>query len=77
MHRGRITTQGSRLVRWAAVEAVQRVNKHSRIGLYPDRVAARRGPSIGKVAAARELVELVYYAIRDHTVRRLNPPLAA
>jgi transposase len=71
VHRGRITKQGSRLVRWAAVEAVQRVSKHSRLGAYRDRVAARRGPNIGKVAAARELIELVYYALRDHTVRRL------
>ena len=29
VHRGRITKQGSRLVRWAAVEAVQRLSKHS------------------------------------------------
>ncbi|MFD1534841.1 IS110 family transposase [Pseudonocardia aurantiaca] len=30
VHRGRITKQGSRLVRWAAVEAVQRVSGHTR-----------------------------------------------
>jgi transposase len=70
VHRGRITKQGSRLVRWAAVEAVQRTGKHTRIGAYRDRVAARRGRNIGAVAAARELVELVYYALRDGTVRR-------
>ena len=72
VHRGRITKQGSRLVRWAAVEAVQRAGKHSRLGAHRDRVAARRGRNIGTVAAARELVELVYYALRDHTVRRLT-----
>lgn len=70
VHRGRITKQGSRLVRWAAVEAVQRAGKHTRIGAYRERVAARRGRNIGVVAAARELTELVYYALRDHTVRR-------
>jgi transposase len=70
VHRGRITKQGSRLVRWAAVEAVQRTGKHTRIGAYRDRVAERRGRNIGVVAAARELVELVYYALRDGTVRR-------
>ena len=32
VHRGRITKQGSRLVRWAAVEAVQRVPGHTRSG---------------------------------------------
>ena len=71
VHRGRITKQGSRLVRWAAVEAVQRVGKHTRLGAYRDRVAERRGRNIGTVAAARELIELVYYALRDGTVRRL------
>jgi transposase len=74
VHRGRITKQGSRLVRWAAIEAVQRTSKYGRLGIHRDRVAARRGGNIGKVAAARELVELVYYALRDHTVRRLTQP---
>ena len=77
VHRGPITKQGSRLVRWAAVEAVQRASAHSRLGAHRDRVAARRGRNIGTVAAARELVELVYYALRDHTVRRLTGPATA
>ncbi|MGY1679566.1 IS110 family RNA-guided transposase [Geodermatophilus sp. SYSU D01176] len=72
VRRGRITKQGSRLVRWAAVEAVQRASSHSRLGAHRDRVAARRGRNIGTVAAARELVELAFYALRDHTVRRLT-----
>jgi len=46
VHRGRITKQGSRLVRWAAVEAVQRVGKHTYIGGYRDRITARRGPPV-------------------------------
>jgi transposase len=73
VHRGRITKQGSRLVRWAAVEAVQRVGAHTRPGAVRDRVAARRGRNIGVVAAARELVELVYYGLRDGHIRRLTP----
>ena len=32
---------------------------------------------IGKVAAARELIGLVYYALRDHHVRRLDQPQRA
>jgi hypothetical protein len=46
-HRGRITKQGSRLVRWAAVEAVQRVGAHTRHGQIRDRIGARRGRNIG------------------------------
>ena len=71
VRRGRITKQGSRLVRWAAVEAVQRASEHTRIGAYRARVAERRGRNIATVAAARELVELVFFALRDGTVRRL------
>ena len=72
MHRGRITKQGSRLVRWAAVESVQVLPAHTRIGTVRERVAARRGRNIGVVAAAREQLELVYYGLRDHTVRALR-----
>ena len=61
MHRGRITKQGSRLVRWAAVEAVQR--GHTRLGQTRDRVGERRGRNIGVVAAARELIVLVFYGL--------------
>ena len=71
VHRGRITKQGSRLVRWAAIEAVQRLPGHTRIGQVRDRVAARRGRNIGVVAAARELTELVFYGLRDHRVHAL------
>ena len=60
VHHGRTTKQGSRLVHWAAVEAVQRVSGHTRLGQYRDRVAARRGRDIGVVAAARELLTLVF-----------------
>jgi transposase len=74
VHRGPITKQGSRLVRWAAVEAVQRVGGHTRLGQIRDRVAARRGRNIGVVAAARELTELVFYGLRDHRLRCLTPP---
>jgi transposase len=65
VHRGRITKQGSRLARWAAVEAVQRVGSHTRLGQVRDRVAERRDRNIGVVAAARELVCLVSYGLRD------------
>jgi transposase len=72
VHRGRITKQGCQLVRWAAVESVQILPKTSRIGAIRERVGARRGRNIGVVAAARKQLELVYYALRDHTVRALH-----
>jgi transposase len=75
IHRGRITKQGSRLVRWAAVEAVQRVGPHTALGQIRDQVGARRGRNIGVVAAARVLTELVFYGMRDGEIRRLSPPV--
>ena len=68
---GATDKQGSRLVRWAAVEAVQRVPAHTRLGQHRDRIGERRGRNIGIVAAARELITLVFYGLRDHHVRCL------
>lgn len=69
VRRGRITKQGSRLVRRAAVESVQRLPGHAPLGAFRDRVAAKRGHNIAVVAAARRQLEYVYYALRDHHVR--------
>jgi transposase len=77
VHRGRITKQGSRPVRWAAVESVQILPKTTAIGGFRDRVAARHGRNIGVVAAARRQLEHVYYALRDHHVRALRTTTAA
>jgi hypothetical protein len=58
-------------VRWAAVEAVQRIPAHTRLGQVRDRVGERRGRNIGVVAAARRLLTLVYYGLRDGEIRTL------
>ena len=63
-------------MRWAAVEAVQRVRAHTRLGQIRDQVGDRRGRNIGVVAAARELTELVFYGLRDGHIRRLPAPPA-
>jgi transposase len=70
VHRGRITKQGSRLVRWAAVEAISRARDTSVADHYA-RVAERRGTNVARVAAARKLLRLVYYGLRDGEVRCL------
>lgn len=77
VHRGRITKQGSRLVRWAAVESVKALGPRTVVGAYKHRVADRRGKNIGTVAAARKQTEFVFYAMRDHHVRALHPRAAA
>jgi transposase len=72
--RGHVTKQGSRLVRWAAVEAVQVLPHDAKLRHDRDRIAGRRGRSIGKVAAARRLLTLVYYGLRDGHIRCLDRP---
>ena len=74
VHRGRITKQGSRLVRWAAVESVKTLSPRTPVGVLKARVADRRGKNIGTVAAARKQSEFVFYALRDHHVRALHRP---
>jgi transposase len=76
VHRGRITKQGSRLVRWAVIESVQMLPKTTAVAIIRDRVGARRGRNIGVVAAARRQLEYVFYALRDHHVRALTGPAA-
>jgi transposase len=73
VRRGHITKQGSRLVRWAAVEAVTRQRGPTPIAAHNHRVADRRGRNIGRVAAARKLLTLVFYGLRDGHIRCLAP----
>ena len=80
--RGHVTKQGSRLLRWALIEAIQRVPRDSVIGGVKDAIIARRGGearNIAKAAAARRLLTLVFYGMRDGQIRCLtkspgNPP---
>jgi transposase len=75
--RGRITKQGSRLLRWAAIEAVSGAACDRRAKAVKVRVGGRRGYNIGRVAAARHLLTLVYYGLRDGHIRCLASPDAA
>jgi transposase len=71
IQRGHITKQGSTLVRWAAVEAVGRQRGATPLAVFHHRVADRRGRPIGRVAAARKLLSLVFYGLRDGHIRCL------
>jgi transposase len=72
VRRGHITKQGSRLVRWAAVEAVARQRGDTPIRRHHHNFGDRRGTQIGRVAAARKLLILVYYGLRDGEIRCLD-----
>jgi len=77
VRRGHITKQGSPLVRWALVEAIQHVPAGHPLRQRKDDILARRGDQakhIAKIAVARQLLTWVFYAMRDGQVRALAPP---
>ena len=78
--RGRITKQGSPVLRRALIEAIQRVPAGNPVRQRKDDIIARRGKearNIAKVAAARQLLTCVFYAMRDGHVRSLTARTAA
>jgi transposase len=72
--RGHITKQGSPILRRALVEAIQHVPAGHRLRQRKEDIITRRGAqakNIAKVAAARQLLTWVFYAMRDGRVRDL------
>src|SRR6266496_4826191 len=73
--RGHITKQGSRMLRWALIEAIQRAGADTVTGAVKDGIIARRGKeakNTSEVAAARRLLTLVFYGLRDGQIRCLS-----
>jgi hypothetical protein len=67
-----IFKQGSRLLRWAAIEAAQRHGGHGPLGATFARVAERRDSTkIARVALGRKILTLAYYGPRDGEIRCL------
>jgi transposase len=78
IRRGPITKQGSRLVRWAVIEAAQKLRKDSWLHAERERLAERRNSrQIAKTAIARKMILLVYYGLRDGHIRCLDHADAA
>lgn len=63
--RGHISKQGSRWLRWICVEAATRAVRDEQLGRFAVRIARRRGVKIARVALARRLLTLAFYALRD------------
>jgi transposase len=77
VRRGPITKQGSGLIRWAAIEAAQKIPACAGwLVSNRARIAERRGRNIATVAVARKLLTLVYYGLRDGHIRALAPAQA-
>ena len=77
VRRGPITKQGSKLIRWAAVEAAQRLGRDTWLYAQRERLAERRNSrAVAKTAIARKLVTLAYYGLRDGEIRCLDRQLS-
>jgi transposase len=64
--RGHISKQGSRWLRWVMVEAAVSAVRNPSLRLLQERIARRRGTKIARVALARRLLTLSFYALRDN-----------
>ena len=71
VHRGEMTKQGSRLVRWAVIEGTVRYHGGTKLAADYRRIAERRGKNRATVAIARKILTLVYYGLRDGEIRCL------
>jgi transposase len=71
VQRGQLTKQGSRLVRWAVVEGTVRYHGGGKLAADYRKIAERRGKNKATVAIARKVLTLVYYGLRDGTIRCL------
>lgn len=74
VRRGHVSKEGCALVRWAAVEAIQRAREPV-VAKVKDDIVARRGQearNIAKVAAGRKMLEVVFYVLRDGQARCLT-----
>ena len=60
-------------MRWAAIEAAQKLRNDSWLYAERERLAERRNcRSIAKTAIARKLITLIYYGLRDGEIRCLE-----
>jgi transposase len=73
VRRGHISKQGSRWLRWVLVEAATRPQRDPDLRRFIDGIAARRGTKVARVALARRLLTLCFYALRDEDGCRAYP----
>lgn len=76
LRRGHISKQGSRWLRWVLVEAAASGPHDPTLRSFSGRIARRRGIKIARVAVARRLLTLCYYALRDESGCRAFPVVA-
>ena len=75
--RGKISKQGSRLLRWALIEGISRYHGGEVLAHSYHQIAKRRGTNKARVAVARKVLTLAYYGLRDGEIRCLAPAQVA
>jgi len=75
---GRITKQGNKWIRYIIVEAVWHTVRRgdSEIAGMYQRLKARRGASVAKVACARKLLKVVWFMLTREEPYRYSDPVA-
>lgn len=73
VRRGHISKQGSRWLRWVMVEAAVHAFRDVELRQLFVHIARRRGAKVARVAVARRLLTLVYYALRSESGCRSYP----
>lgn len=72
---GSITKAGSKMLRWAIVEAVQQLRRHSpSFRCQFRRLARRKGKSVATVACGRQLLEVIWCMLRRNEPFRETQP---
>jgi len=65
-YHGHITKQGSKHLRWILLEMVlQAIRRPGPLQSFYLRVAKRKGEKVARVAAARKLLEWIYYMLKE------------
>lgn len=75
--RGKISKQGSRLLRWALIEGISCYHGGDILKHSYRQIAQQRGVNKARVAIARKVLTLAYYGLRDGEIRCLAKPVEA
>jgi transposase len=66
-YHGKITKEGNRWLRWAAVEAVwPGIRADFDLRLFYERLKKRKGANSAKVATARQLLTIIYRMLKEN-----------
>jgi transposase len=63
---GRLTKQGNKYLRWAAIEAVNHLGAETPLGRVRDRLRQKKSRNPAKAATARRLLTQIYYRLKEY-----------